>query len=362
MSLSSHANHSSSNDTHQRAAERRLNALCLPHWKGGVTSRGAEVASSSPSNVTSRCTASSPSPFVYAGTAFPSPFHSHALASPRSGGNAYSAPALSTPPQSQPASSLCTCGCNASEDASSSSAAGVTSAEGGASAVDAAKPTRAPEIPAVRIDAGSPVKWTLASLLEHNHSFVNTRSYVPFLTSGFPDKRVVVVTCMDTRLTELLPAALGLRNGDAKIIKVAGAMVAHPFGSVMRSILVAVYALGAQHILVVGHHDCGMTGINPKKVLAQAGQRGVSENTFRTLNASGLNLESWLGGFDSVTSGVLHSVETIKNHPLLNFKHASATAEKISVTGLVIDPRTGKLDLITPPDPDTAELLARIQK
>ena len=103
-------------------------------------------------------------------------------------------------------------------------------------------------------DSSSP-RWNLHALLDHNHRFVMKKEYEPFLTTKIPYKRLVVVSCMDTRLTELLPMALDLKNGDAKIIKVAGAMVAHPFGSVMRSILVAVYALGAEHILVVGHHD-----------------------------------------------------------------------------------------------------------
>lgn len=98
-------------------------------------------------------------------------------------------------------------------------------------------------------------RWSLASLMEYNQRFVARKQYEPFLTDRFPYKKLVVVTCMDTRLTELLPMALDLKNGDAKIIKVAGAIVAHPFGSVMRSILVAVYGLGAEHIIVVGHHD-----------------------------------------------------------------------------------------------------------
>ena len=46
---------------------------------------------------------------------------------------------------------------------------------------------------------------------------------------------------MDTRLTELLPRSMNLRNGDAKIIKSAGAVVTHPFGGIMRSIIIAVY-------------------------------------------------------------------------------------------------------------------------
>ena len=245
-------------------------------------------------------------------------------------------------------------------------------------------------------------KWNLASLLHHNHLWVQRKSYVPYLTDRFPYKRLVVVTCMDTRLTELLPQALDLKNGDAKIIKVAGAMVAHPFGSVMRSILVAVYALGAQHILVVGHHDCGMTGMDPTRILHQAKQRGIPESTFKTLASAGLNLESWLSGFASVESSVLHSVDTIRNHPLLNFQETSVKASeaeamlalaagdndtassstatthstaavpagsvartripKISVTGLVICPTTGKLTLLTPADPDTQALLDRLDK
>ena len=237
-----------------------------------------------------------------------------------------------------------------------------------------------------------------ASMLSYNHAFVKNKNYVPYLTDRFPYKKLVVVTCMDARLTELLPMALDLKNGDAKVIKVAGAMVAHPFGSVMRSILVAVYALGAEHILVIGHHDCGMTGMNPSLVLQQAKQRGVPDATFKTLSSAGLNLQGWLSGFQSVRESVLHSVDTIRNHPLLNFQEttvnkasqqqqqqqileteASAASEqqpsasgspalasvartrlpRITVTGLVICPTTGRLDLVTETDPATQALVDR---
>jgi len=124
-----------------------------------------------------------------------------------------------------------------------------------------------------------------------------------------------------------------------------------------------------------------MTGMNPKRILEQAQARGIPESTFQTLSAAGLDLDSWLSGFESVESSVLHSVRTIKNHPLLNFDaHASNKAAplepidgdslgvgsspshadsprsvarrslpKITVTGLVICPTTGRLDLVTPP-------------
>lgn len=49
-------------------------------------------------------------------------------------------------------------------------------------------------------------------ILKHNAEFVETKGYEKFVTSKYPDKRIAIVTCMDTRLVELLPAALGVRK------------------------------------------------------------------------------------------------------------------------------------------------------
>ena len=72
-------------------------------------------------------------------------------------------------------------------------------------------------------------------IMEYNRKFVENKGYEPYLTSKYPDKKLAILTCMDTRLLELLPAALGIKNGDAKIIKNAGGVIVHPYGSVVRS-------------------------------------------------------------------------------------------------------------------------------
>src|SRR4051795_12676646 len=123
----------------------------------------------------------------------------------------------------------------------------------------------------------------LSEILDHNESFVRRKEYERFLTDQFPNKKLVILTCMDTRLIELLPRAMGVRNGDVKMIKNAGAIVSHPFGSVMRSILVAIYELGAAEIAVVGHSGCGMTGLSCARVIDKAKDRGVSDDVFATL-------------------------------------------------------------------------------
>lgn len=175
-------------------------------------------------------------------------------------------------------------------------------------------------------------------ILSYNEQFVVTKAYEQYATSKFPDKRMVILTCMDTRLTELLPKSMNLKNGDAKIIKTAGGIITQPFGSVMRSVLVAVYEMQADEVFVVGHHNCGMTGLNSQEIIQHMTERGVPESTIETLKHSGVNLLRWLRGFDNVRDSVVNSVSIIRNHPLL--------PADILVHGLIIDPDTGELELV----------------
>ena len=69
----------------------------------------------------------------------------------------------------------------------------------------------------------------IEEIIKYNEEFVASKGYEKYLTSKYPDKKLAILSCMDTRLTELLPAALGLKNGDAKLIKNAGGLVISPF-------------------------------------------------------------------------------------------------------------------------------------
>lgn len=178
----------------------------------------------------------------------------------------------------------------------------------------------------------------ISEILQHNRSFVASKEYEAFRTDQFPNKRLVVLTCMDTRLVELLPRAMGFRNGDVKLVKNAGAIVSHPFGSVMRSIMLAIYELHADEVVVVGHTGCGMTSLSCDRVLDKARSRGVPEDVLATLKHSGIDLRQWLTGFEKVEDGVRQSVDMIRNHPLL--------PRDVAVHGMVMDSESGALKLI----------------
>ena len=157
----------------------------------------------------------------------------------------------------------------------------------------------------------------IEQIVEYNKKFVENKGYEPYLTSKYPNKKLAVLTCMDTRLTELLPAALGLKNGDAKIIKNAGGVITHPYGSVVRSLLVAILELGVEQVMVIGHTDCGVQGMDGSELLEELVERGIDKQHIDIVRHSGIDLEKWLGGFESVEKSVEETVHTLKTHPLM---------------------------------------------
>lgn len=179
----------------------------------------------------------------------------------------------------------------------------------------------------------------IEEMLAYNEQFVANKNYEEFLTNSIPNKKMVVFTCMESRLVELLPKALNIQNGDAKMVKNAGAIIRKSFDSIIKSILVAIYNLKAEEVVVIGHHDCGMSCVNTHDLIEKMKQNGIQEDTFKALDYAGIDLHKEFHGFDTVEESIQQSVQIIRNHPLLP-KH-------VKVHGLVIDPTTGKVDVIS---------------
>lgn len=173
-------------------------------------------------------------------------------------------------------------------------------------------------------------------ILAFNKRFVAEKGYEKFLTDKYPDKKLAVLSCMDTRLTELLPAALGLKNGDAKIIKNAGGLVISAFDSAMRSLIVAIYELGVNNIMVVAHSHCGACHMSYDHFHEQMLARGISDRTLDTVRKCGIDLNHWLEGFKDTPESVRRTVETIRTHPLV--------PQDVTVRGFIIDSETGLLE------------------
>ncbi len=178
----------------------------------------------------------------------------------------------------------------------------------------------------------------IEEILRYNRQFVERKEYEKFLTSKYPDKKIAIVTCMDTRLVSLLPAALGIKNGDVKMIKNAGGTITNPFDSTVRSLLVAIYELGVNEIMIIGHTGCGVQGMNAAEMLEEMRNRGISEEHINLMKHCGIDLDNWLHGFDDTATAVSETVDLIRNHPLI--------PESVAVAGYIMNSEPGLLTKI----------------
>ncbi|MGQ0506281.1 MAG: beta-class carbonic anhydrase [Myxococcaceae bacterium] len=169
----------------------------------------------------------------------------------------------------------------------------------------------------------------LDDVLGHNARWVEARNRP---LSKVPQKKVVIFTCMDTRLVDFLEQAMGLGRGDAQVIKNAGNTWVDPGGGVIRSLVVAIYALGCEEVFVIGHTDCGMAQIDEAALKKRMSERGVQPEAISSLQP---DLHSWLGAFSNPKDNVQRVVELIRTNPLL--------PRDLPVAGLMFDPVSGQL-------------------
>ncbi|HEX7476173.1 MAG TPA: carbonic anhydrase [Polyangiales bacterium] len=185
----------------------------------------------------------------------------------------------------------------------------------------------------------------LHEVLAHNAHWVAERNRP--LTKA-PQKKVIIFTCMDTRLVDFLEPALGLKRGDAQMIKNAGNTLVDAGGGVVRSLVVAIHALGCEEIFVIGHRDCGMAQLDKEALRRKMLESGVPEEAINALHPT---LGEWLGGFHDPLGNVERVVRLLRENPLI--------PKSVPVHGLMFDPSSGALKVLVDGYPALADSAAR---
>jgi carbonic anhydrase len=137
-----------------------------------------------------------------------------------------------------------------------------------------------------------------------------------------PGKGLAVVACMDARLN--VYALLGLREGEAHVIRNAGGVVTE---DVIRSLAISQRLLGTKEIVLVHHTDCGMLTFTDDQVKAD-----IESDT-------GLRPHFALEAFSDLEADIRQSIARIKASPFVPHKD--------SIRGFVYDVRTGALQEVT---------------
>jgi carbonic anhydrase len=162
-----------------------------------------------------------------------------------------------------------------------------------------------------------------ADLFEGNERYAAIQHEVA--ESGVARRGLAVVTCIDSRIDPL--AVFGLEPGDAKILRNAGARVTD---DVLRTLALAVAALGVTRIAVVHHTDCKMASASDQEfVEAVARVTGRRDIDFDPL------------AITDRTSVLQKDVSAVLDCPLI----AAGTV----VGGLVYDLHSGRLATVVPP-------------
>ena len=128
-------------------------------------------------------------------------------------------------------------------------------------------------------------------------------------------KRLAVLTCIDSRIEPL--AMLGLRPGDAKILRNAGARVTD---DVLRTLVLASYLLGVDRAMIVAHTKCRMAAGDEEDVheaVADAGGPDTRSLAFlvaadqeQTIRDDVQRVRSWPYLTQLQVGGFLYDVDT----------------------------------------------------
>ena len=128
---------------------------------------------------------------------------------------------------------------------------------------------------------------------------------------------LAVLACMDARLD--VGEALGLRTGDAHVIRNAGGLATD---DAIRSLIISQQLLGTNEIIVIGHTGCGLLGIDEDEL------RG------RLWASTGRSLDIAFGSFPDLEASIRQQVDRLRTHAWL---------KRVPVHGLVFDVATGAL-------------------
>jgi carbonic anhydrase len=134
-----------------------------------------------------------------------------------------------------------------------------------------------------------------------------------------PERKLAVLTCMDTRLSI---RTLGLKTGDAHIIRNAGGIVTE---DALRSLIISHHLLGTEEFMVINHTDCGLMLTTEQdlrtRIQNRAGTAAVAPAFFYA--------------FQNIDENVRHQLQKLRTHPWI--------PKEVAVRGFVYDVSNGRL-------------------
>ncbi|WP_263704230.1 carbonic anhydrase [Bacillus thuringiensis] len=150
------------------------------------------------------------------------------------------------------------------------------------------------------------------------------------------NKKVLVLTDIEHGIEPIVQQVTNIQQENMLTIHSYDSVIVHPYGDIMRSIIIAIYEENVEEIFVVGIEDKETDVVNLQ--IQRDSIKNNKELDYLFENCmpefSSGSLEEWLSGKENVNENIEKSIDMIRHHPLV--------PSNVKVHGFKIDRTGGK--------------------
>ncbi|MGG0256778.1 carbonic anhydrase [Bacillus toyonensis] len=151
--------------------------------------------------------------------------------------------------------------------------------------------------------------------------------------------KVLLLTDIEHGIEPIIQQVTNIQQENTLTIHSYDSVIVHPYGDIMRSIIIAIYEENVEEIFVVGIEDRETDVVNLQIQRDSIKNNREIDYLFKNCmpEFSSGSLNAWLSGQENVSENIEKSIDMIRHHPLV--------PSDIKVHGFRID-RTGEKETV----------------
>ncbi|ABS21434.1 carbonic anhydrase [Bacillus cytotoxicus] len=133
------------------------------------------------------------------------------------------------------------------------------------------------------------------------------------------NKKVLLLTDIADGIERMIQQVINVQPENMLTIQSYGSIIVHPYGDIMRSIIIAIYQENVEEIFVVGIKDKETAPVNIQSQLDSIKDNMQLDYLFQHCmpEFSGGTFDDWLNGKGNVSENIEKSIDIIRHHPLI---------------------------------------------
>ncbi|MCI4251094.1 carbonic anhydrase [Bacillus sp. CCB-MMP212] len=157
------------------------------------------------------------------------------------------------------------------------------------------------------------------------------------------NKKVLLLTDIEHGIEPIIQQVTNIQQENMLTIHSYDSIIVHPYGDIMRSIIIAIYQENVEEIIVVGIEDKETDVVNLQIQRDSIKNNRELDYLFENCmpEFSNGSLDEWLSGKENVSENIEKSIDMICHHPLV--------PSDVKVHGFKIDRTRGKETVVKIP-------------